>query len=49
MYLWYIFLDDVDYLVDEFTSNISNKAKRVHLHCIKSQSSYVISSAAPLA
>jgi hypothetical protein len=44
-----MFLDDIDYLVDQFTSIISIKAKRVHPHCMKSRSSYVISSNAPLA
>jgi hypothetical protein len=32
MHLWHMFLDDVDYLVEEFISILSHKAKHVHLH-----------------
>jgi hypothetical protein len=29
MYLWYMFLDDIKYLVEEFCTNWSNKVKHV--------------------
>jgi hypothetical protein len=49
MYLWYMFLDDVEYLVDEFYTNWSNKVKHVQLHYVQSWSSYAISPDAPIA
>jgi hypothetical protein len=36
MYLWYMFLDDVEYLVEEFCTNWSNEVKHVQLHCMQS-------------
>jgi hypothetical protein len=35
MYLWYMFLDDVEYLVEEFCTNWSDKVKHVQLHCMQ--------------
>jgi hypothetical protein len=49
MYLWYMFLDDVEYLVEEFCTNKSNKVKHVQLRCMQSWSSYAISLDAPIA
>jgi hypothetical protein len=49
MYLWYMFLDDVEYLVEEFCTNGLNEVKHVQLHYMESWSSYAILPNAPIA
>jgi hypothetical protein len=48
MYLWYMFLDDIECLVEEFCTNWSNKVKHIQLHCMQSWLSYAISPDAPI-